>query len=118
MTGAFGSRVGVNEERTMQALHRICGQVVASAGVVGLLAASALAHPGSGLAVDKNGQLYFLDTGSGLWKIDAQGKLTHVDGTRYHWLALDERNALANTRLPSGANWDFVKVGADPAVIL
>src|SRR5262245_55998391 len=102
----------------MRVLDRTCGQLVLSIGVVCLIAAPALAHVGSGLAVDKNGQVYFLDTGSGLWRIDVQGKLAKIDGNRFHWLALDETNALANTRLPSGPNGDFVKVGANPAVIL
>src|SRR5262245_46046645 len=102
----------------MRVLDRTCGQLVLSIGVVCLIAAPALAHVGSGLAVDRNGQVYFLDTGSGLWRIDVQGKLAKIDGNRFHWLALDESNALANTRLPSGPSGDFVKVGANPTVIL
>jgi hypothetical protein len=34
-----------------------------------LFSAYASAHPGAGIAVDRAGQIYFLDTGSGLWKI-------------------------------------------------
>jgi streptogramin lyase len=83
-----------------------------------LLAAPAMAHPGSGIAVDKNGQVYFLDTGSGLFKIDAHGKLTKLSSTRFHWLALDSNNAFANTRLPSGPNGDIEKVGTNPTVLI
>src|SRR5262245_30563115 len=109
--------MNAEQEPGMLVLHR-SRRAVLSLGVASLLATAALAHPGSGIAVDKNGQVYFLDTGSGLWKIDAQGTLTKVDGNRYHWLTLDESNALANTRLSSGTRGDFVKVGTSPMVLL
>ena len=44
------------------------------------------AHPGSGIVVDRNGQVYFTDTGKGVWKIDAQGKLTYIPASRFHWM--------------------------------
>ena len=59
-----------------------------------LFATSALAHPGSGIEVDKDGQIYFTDTGRCVWKIDAKGKLTDLPGSRFHWLAM--------TRLSTG----------------
>jgi Fibronectin type III domain/SMP-30/Gluconolactonase/LRE-like region len=102
----------------MQTRRRICRQALLTVTAVCLSVTSARAHPGSGIAVDKNGQVYFLDTGSGLWKIDTHGKLTKLSGTRYHWLALDTNNALANTRLPAGSDWDIVKVGSNPTVLL
>lgn len=87
-----------------------------------LLSTSIRAHPGSGIAVDRRGQIYFLDTGSGLWKIDTQGRITHLSETRFHWLALDSNNVFAGGRLPSsagsGLDWQIVKVGADPTVLL
>lgn len=102
----------------MQTRRRICRQALLTVTAVCLSVTSARAHPGSGIAVDKDGQVYFLDTGSGLWKIDTHGKLTKLSGTRYHWLALDTNNALANTRLPAGSDWDIVKVGSNPTVLL
>jgi SMP-30/gluconolaconase/LRE-like protein len=77
-----------------------------------------MAHPGSGIAVDRLGQVYFLDTGSGLWKIDAQGRLTHLSGTRFHWLAIDANNRFANTTLVSGASGEILKVSTNPTVLL
>jgi streptogramin lyase len=50
----------------------------------------ATAHPGSGIVVDKYGQVYFTDTGKGVWKIDKQGKLTYLPASRFHWMAIDE----------------------------
>ena len=83
-----------------------------------LLLGSATAHPGAGIAVDRRGQVYFLDTGSGLWKIEARGGLTHLSTTLFHWLAIDENNRFANTQFPSSALSEILKVGADPTVLL
>jgi hypothetical protein len=77
-----------------------------------------MAHPGAGIAVDRSGQIYFLDTGSGLWRIDTQGRLSHLSRTLFHWLAIDENNRFANTALPSGALGEIVRVGSNPTVLL
>lgn len=77
-----------------------------------------MAHPGAGIAVDRLGQVYFLDTGSGLWKIDARGTLSHLSGTLFHWLAVDENNRFANTQLPSGALGEIQRVGTNPTVLI
>ncbi len=83
-----------------------------------LFSASALAHPGAGIAVDRAGQIYFLDTGSGLWKIDTRGGFSHLSRTLFHWLAIDEENRFAQTQFPSGALSEIVKVGSHPTVLL
>jgi SMP-30/Gluconolactonase/LRE-like region len=86
------------------------------------LPTSVTAHPGSGIAVDRLGQVYFLDTGSGLWKIDAQGRLTRLSSKLFHWLALDPNDRFANAPLPSsagtGSDWEILRVGANPAVLI
>jgi sugar lactone lactonase YvrE len=79
---------------------------------------SATAHPGAGIAVDRLGEVYFLDTGSGLWKIDTHGRLTHLSSTLFHWLALDENNQFANTQLLAGALGEISKVGTDPTALI
>lgn len=90
--------------------------------IIGFRIDSIMAHPGSGIAVDRKGQVYFLDTGSGLWKIDTGGKVTHVSETKFHWLAVDENNVFGSGRLPSssgtGWDWQIVKVGTDPTILL
>jgi SMP-30/Gluconolactonase/LRE-like region len=101
----------------MQRLRTKCRRIVLMVAVM-CLSTSVTAHPGSGIAVDRIGQVYFLDTGSGLWKIDAHGKLTHLSGTLFHWLALDVNNAFANTQLPSGAQGELLKVGTNPTVLI
>lgn len=67
-------------------------------------------------------QVYFLDTGSGLWKIDAQGRLIHLSSKLFHWLALDAKDRFANAPLPSsagtGLDWEILRVGTDPTVLI
>jgi len=54
-----------------------------------LISTIASAHPGSGIVVDKYGQVYFTDTGKGVWKIDANGKLTYLPASKFHWMTID-----------------------------
>ena len=77
-----------------------------------------MAHPGAGIAVDRAGQVYFLDTGSGLWRIDTGGSLTHLSETRFHWLAIDEDSRFAKTQFPTGAQGEIVRVGTNPTILL
>lgn len=102
----------------MQRLRTNYRQIVLILATACLLSTPALAHPGSGIAADRLGQVYFLDTGSGLWKIDTQGKLTHLSSTLFHWLAIDAGDRFASTRLPSGALGDILTVGANPTLLL
>ena len=87
----------------MRNLGRKCGQTVLTVLAVGILSAPVLAHPGSGIVVDRLGQIYFLDTGSGLWKIDTRGGLTHLSPLRNHWLAIDASDRFTQARLPTEA---------------
>ena len=82
------------------------------------LSTSVTAHPGSGIAVDRLGQVYFLDTGSGLWKIDGRGKLTKLSGLLPHWLAIDANNRFANTPLPTGTLGEISRFGDSPRLLL
>lgn len=62
---------------------------------------SALAHPGSGIAVDRHGGVYFTDTGQGVWKIDESGRVSPHEGPAFHWLAIDRTDRLAGTPWPA-----------------
>jgi len=53
------------------------------------------AHPGGSIAVDRHGNVFFVDTLKGVWKIDSAGKLTFVGPPNFHWFALDEDNRFA-----------------------
>lgn len=48
------------------------------------------AHPGSGIVVDKKGQVYITDTGKGVWRIDTKGQLNYVPAPGFHWMDIDE----------------------------
>jgi sugar lactone lactonase YvrE len=60
-----------------------------------------LAHPGSGIVVDAQGNVFFQDSAARtIWKIDAQGKVTaHYDKLGGHWMALDAQGKLARADL-------------------
>ncbi len=55
------------------------------------LATTTLAHPATGIVVNKKGEVFFIHTGRGVFKIDTEGKLTclHKVGGGGHWLAWD-----------------------------
>ncbi len=57
------------------------------------------AHPGSGIVVDARGDVYFIDTGTGAWKIDGSGRLTRLGGQAFHWMALDGSGGFATADL-------------------
>jgi sugar lactone lactonase YvrE len=93
--------------------------------IVGIAAAcdfcaQTFAHPGSGINVDRLGQIYFLDTGSGLWTMDSSGALTHISPLRNHWFALDANNAFTQARLPTdpGRDWVLTAAGTNPTLII
>jgi DNA-binding beta-propeller fold protein YncE len=85
---------------------------------VTLFPASIIAHPASGIVVDRQGQVYFLDTGSGVYKIDVHGKLTQLPGPRFHWMTIDLDDCFKSVRLPSGARGDITRVGAAPTLLV
>jgi sugar lactone lactonase YvrE len=106
--------------KNMQALREICRRVVLGAAAACLLSTPVLAHPGSGIVVDRLGQVYFLDTGSGLWKIDARGSLSHLSPLRNHWLAIDASDRFTQSRLPTdtGRDWVITAAGSNPTLLI
>ena len=54
-----------------------------------MMLASAFAHPGSGIVADRHGNVYFVDTGKGVWKVDAQGRLLPHEGPAFHFMTID-----------------------------
>jgi len=86
--------------------------------LVAVFSMSIMAHPGSGIVVDRRGEVYFLDTGSGVWKIDLQGKLTQLPGPRFHWMTLDADDCFSTAHLPAGAGGDITRVGTSPTLLV
>ncbi len=84
-----------------------------------LLATSVSAHPGSGIVVDEQGQVFFTDTGQGVWKIDGQGKLTRLPASLFHWMAIDEAGYFAESQKNFGEWFERVTPqGSKPALIM
>jgi hypothetical protein len=74
------------------------GAVVA---MVLLVATRSAAHPASGIVVNAKGEVFFVHTGKGVGKIDADGKITYIHIVKGggHFLALDAYAKYA-TQLP------------------
>ena len=83
-------------------------QILLGIATTAVLVMSAMAHPGSGILVDRLGQIYFIDTGSGLWKIDTKGALSHISPLRNHWLAMDPSDRFTQARVPTDTGRDWV----------
>jgi DNA-binding beta-propeller fold protein YncE len=86
--------------------------------MVAVFYTSIMAHPGSGIVVDRRGEIYFVDTGSGVWKIDLQGKLTHLSGPMFHWMTIDSDDRFSTVHLPTGARGDITRVGTTPTLLV
>ncbi|HXH49392.1 MAG TPA: hypothetical protein VNM47_08605 [Terriglobia bacterium] len=90
--------------------------------LLALFTATADAHPGAGIVVDALGQIYFVDTGQGIWKLDSRGQLTLISRTAYHFMAIDVEGRFAKS--PALGNVDrgsFERItpfGAAPALII
>jgi sugar lactone lactonase YvrE len=104
----------------MHNLHRRFCLIILSIAAACLLAASVFGHPGSGILVDRLGQIYFIDTGSGLWKIDTKGALSHLSPLRNHWLAMDPNDRFIQSRVPTdpGRDWVITAAGSNPTILI
>ena len=73
------------------------GAVLAVSSLCELFAAGAFAHPASGIVVNAKGEVFFIHTGQGACKIDAQGRLSYIHkDTGGHWMALDKEGRFAS----------------------
>jgi hypothetical protein len=77
----------------------------------------AIAHPGAAIAVDANGRVYFVDTGHGVWMVDAAGKLVDLGGPAFHWMALDADGRFAGLRV-QGGSFEFVAKAIEAGVLI
>jgi hypothetical protein len=76
------------------------------------------AHPGSAIAVAKDGTVYFVDTGAGVFSIQPGGRLVRREGPAFHWFAFDPGSRFGKTRWPSMANAEFRSAGVNPTIVL
>ena len=76
------------------------------------------AHPGSGIVLDKEGNIYFTDTGKGIWKIDKQGKLSFLPSSRFHWLTIDAAGSFAGSQKNFGEYFEKVTPESNNPVLI
>jgi DNA-binding beta-propeller fold protein YncE len=77
----------------------------------------AIAHPGAAIVVDAKGRVYFVDTGHGVWTLDAAGKLVDLGGPAFHWMTLDPDGRFAGLRV-QGGSFEFVGKAVDGGVLI
>lgn len=84
-----------------------------------ILGAGALeAHPGAAIAVAKNGAVYLVDTGAGVFSIEPNGRVVRRPGPAFHWFAFDPDSRFQNTPWPYIPGAEFRSAGASPTLVL
>lgn len=83
-----------------------------------VLAAAALAHPGSAIGVTPEGRVFFVDTGAGVFTIASPGSVVRLEGPAFHWFAVDPSGAFRFTGFPSVPGGELRAVGTNPTIIL
>ncbi len=77
----------------------VSGWLVASV-LAGVFCAGAWGHPGSGIVVDDQKQVYFVHARVGIWKIDTEGKLVPHEGPGWHYVISDPAHRFRGQRWP------------------
>ena len=85
--------------------------------LIAIAVRSAIAHPGAAIVVDAKGQVYFVDTGHGVWMVDVAGKLVDLGGPAFHWMTLDSSGRFAGLRV-QGGSFEFVAKAIDGGVLI
>src|SRR5437870_6427008 len=101
-----------------QTLHDGMVSLLSALVTIAVFSLPIMAHPGSGIVVDRQGEIYFVDTGSGVWKIDTHGTLIQIPGPRFHWMTMDADERLRDVPLPSASGWEITRVSAKPTLML
>jgi hypothetical protein len=76
------------------------------------------AHPGSGIVVDKFGQIYFTDTGKGVWKIETNGTLTYLPASEFHWMTIDMNGDFSESPKSFGGYFERVTTQSTKPVLI
>jgi hypothetical protein len=77
------------------------------------------AHPGSGIVLDKEGNIYFTDTGKGVWKIDTKGELSFLPASKFHWMTIDAIGYFSGSHKNFGEYFERVTPeGSKPSLIM
>jgi hypothetical protein len=89
-------------------------------GMVVLLAElrTSFSHPGAGIIMDKRGQVFFTDTGEGVWRIDSRKRVSLFSGSALHWLEYDPEGHFARSPAKFGHFERITPTGTKPAILL
>jgi len=79
---------------------------------------NAHAHSGAAIAVSKDGVVYFVDTGAGVFSIEPGGRTVRRAGPAFHWFAFDPHDRYRKTHWPSLPNAEFQSAGDNPTLVL
>ena len=83
-----------------------------------LVTGAAYAHPGASIAVSNDGTIYFVDTGGGVFSVDAKGRLVRREGPAFHWFAFDPAGRFRTTPWPAMPGAEFRSAGVNPNLVL
>lgn len=89
-----------------------------------LMAQPVEAHPGAGILVNANGQVFFVDTGEPgrfrgfIWMVDARGQLSAVYQRGGHWLALDADGRFLKTPFGDWFRADIVPIAGSKGAVV
>src|SRR5688500_6487482 len=78
----------------------------------------ASAHPGASIGLGRDGRVYFVDTGRGIFEIGRDGRLKRLDGPAFHWFAIDVFSRQAKTAWPAIPGGELRSVGLNPTLVL
>jgi hypothetical protein len=97
-----------------------CVRVLAMLGGAALaaFAVTAATEPGTGIAVNGSGAVFFADTQGGPWKIGANGRVAAHDGPPLPFMAIDPDGRFAGVPLPANSTAQMKHAGGRPMLIL
>jgi hypothetical protein len=94
-----------------------CRILLAILVIIGV-AGAAFAHPGAAIAVGRDGRVYFVDTGRGIFEIGRDGRVHRQEGPAFHWFAMDPTSRFAKTTWPAIPDSEIRSVGRNPTLVL
>jgi hypothetical protein len=101
-----------------QPMKNYFGILVAVLAYFALTAFSASAHPGSGIAVNSEGEVYFVHTGVGVFKVDREGRMARYAEPGFHFMIFDGEGRFARQRWPRFPDGEIRTAGTNPKLLL
>jgi hypothetical protein len=79
---------------------------------------SVSAHPGSGIAVNNQGEVYFVHAGVGVFKVDREGRMARYAEPGFHFMIFDGEGRFARQRWPRFPDGEIRTAGTSPKLLL